>query len=252
MHPAEVRAQVRRLIEAGVNDCEVSRRTGVARSTVKDIRSPRYVRTTSDVLCPRCYGRSKPITFTPADYCELLGYYLGDGHITEMARSQRLRVSLDAKYPKVIAELVELLRRSFPANRLGSHRQHEGTMAVVWIYSKHLGCLFPQHGAGPKHSRPIELEEWQQRLVRDEPWALIKGLIWTDGCRFVNRTGPHEYPSYAFSNCSEGIVDVLLEASRRVGLKPRVTFELRRRMWHVRFNRRRCAALLDEHVGGKV
>lgn len=202
--------------------------------------------------CPRCHGPSKPIRFTAADYCELLGYYLGDGHITEMARSQRLRVSLDAKYPKVIDELVELLRRSFPSNSVGSHQQHGGTTVVVWVYSKHLGCLFPQHGPGLKHSRQIELEEWQQRLVEDEPWGLIKGLIWTDGCRFVNRTGPHEYRSFAFSNCSEGIVDMLLDATRRVGLEPRVTFELRRRIWHVRFNRRRCVALLDQHVGGKV
>src|SRR3954469_14295206 len=33
-----------------------------------------------------------------------------------------------------------------------------GSMRVLCVYSSHLPCLFPQHGAGKKHERPIVLE----------------------------------------------------------------------------------------------
>ena len=33
-------------------------------------------------------------------------------------------------------------------------------MTEVKSYSKHWPCLFPQHGPGRKHGRPIVLEEW--------------------------------------------------------------------------------------------
>jgi hypothetical protein len=40
-----------------------------------------------------------------------------------------------------------------------------GSTVVLWVYHRHLSCLFPQHGPGKKHERPIELEPWQCGLV---------------------------------------------------------------------------------------
>ena len=37
------------------------------------------------------------------DYAELLAMYLGDGHISHHARSDRLRIALDTRYPEIIA-----------------------------------------------------------------------------------------------------------------------------------------------------
>lgn len=240
------------LVDAGINDCDVSRLTGVPRTTVRDMRAPAYVRKTRQVTCPRCHRPGRELRFSAADYCELLGLYLGDGHITQTPRTQRLRITLDAKYPTIIAEALELLGRAFPNNSVGSHPQHGGTCIVVWVYCSHLSCLFPQHGQGPKHQRDIVLEDWQQQLVSVEPWPLIRGLIRSDGCSFVNRTGPYEYPSYAFSNCSEGVVDIFTAACRSVGLKLRTNFDPSRGIWHVRINRRLCVARVDEHVGKKA
>jgi hypothetical protein len=52
-----------------------------------------------------------------ADYAELLGLYLGDGHITRMARTQRLRLMLDAKYPVIVEDAADLLHRVAPWNK---------------------------------------------------------------------------------------------------------------------------------------
>jgi hypothetical protein len=78
-HPA-VRQAALDLIAQGLNDCEVSRRIGVPRRTVRDWRVPPYVpRTNVRSLCLRCWRPTSPVTFRPDDYAELLGLYLGDG-----------------------------------------------------------------------------------------------------------------------------------------------------------------------------
>jgi hypothetical protein len=130
-----------------------------------------------------------------------------------------------------------------------------GGCVNVSVYSSHLGCLLPQHGPGKKHERPMELEPWQDEILKAEPWAFIRSCIWTDGCAFVNKTDvhrcePYEYLSYAFTNMSEGIVDLFVAACARVGVFTRVTSG-RSGIWKVRINRRASVALMLQHVGLK-
>ena len=44
MHSPAVRDQALQLVRSGLNDCEVARRTGISRTTIRDWRRPRYVR----------------------------------------------------------------------------------------------------------------------------------------------------------------------------------------------------------------
>lgn len=250
MHPPAIRAQIPELIAAGVNDCEISRRTGIPRATVRDIRKPTYVRKAQTETCPRCWRSAKPIRFTPEDYAELLGLYLGDGCISQHARTQRLRIALDAKYARMNAEIRELVQRCFPANPIGVVPAHGGTMISISAYSSHLACLFPQDGDGPKHERRIELESWQGEPVGVAPWGLLRGLIRSDGCAFVNRTGPYEYLSYDFTNKSTGITDLFTHTCNLVGIAYRRTAF--RGIWKVRINRRESVARMLANVGLKT
>jgi hypothetical protein len=183
--------------------------------------------------------------FSAEDYAELLGLYLGDGHIARLARTERLRISLDARYPRIVAETAALLRRCFPTNPVGRVEADGGTCVVVNLYNCHLSCLFPQHGAGKKHERRILLEDWQTDAVTAAPWAFLRGCIWSDGCVFINRTGRYEYLSYDFSNRSADIRDLFLSVCRMLGLACRPTGH------SVRIYRRESVALLLEHVGIK-
>jgi hypothetical protein len=119
VHAASVRASALELIADGINDCEISRRLGVPRSTVRDWRRPRRLRAREPEVCLRCWEGSRPVRLAAADYVELLGLYLGDGHISRLARTERLRIHLDARYRGVVDEAEALLRRCFPANRVG-------------------------------------------------------------------------------------------------------------------------------------
>jgi hypothetical protein len=242
-----------RLIESGLNDCEVSRRLGIARSTVRDWRRPTYVSRREWAMenCPRCWEAVRPMRFKPADYSELLALYLGDGYISNHARTQRLRIALDTKYLGIIADCKSLLERCFPTNPVGEVTAHGGTMVFVSLYSRHLACLFPQHGAGLKHQRRLILEPWQARIVEAEPWPFIRGCIRTDGCSFINRTGAYEYLSYQFSNMSADLIRLFVEACTRVGVTTRVNQSRRTGIWDVRINRRGSVALMEEHVGLK-
>jgi hypothetical protein len=232
------------LIAAGVNDCEIARRLGVPRTTVRDWRAPRYERKPVET-CPRCWGPTRSVWFTPADYAELLGLYLGDGHISQLARTERLRVFLDSRHRTIVAEADALLRRCFPANRVGRFDPAGERMVVLWVHNGHLSCLFPQHGPGKKHERRIALEPWQTDLVHAAPWAFLRGLIRSDGCVFVNRTGKYEYLSYCFDNHSADIRDLFVDTCHLVGV------DCRPAGTSVRIYRRASVALLVEHVGVK-
>jgi hypothetical protein len=54
---------------------------------------------------------------------------------------------------------------------------------IVNAYSNTWPVLFPQHGAGRKHLRPIVLEAWQRRIVERHPIEFVRGCIESDGCR---------------------------------------------------------------------
>ncbi len=253
MHPPHVKQQALDLIAAGLNDGQVSRRLGIPRRTIADWRRPTYVSRRQFELgtCPRCWEPAKPMRFTDDDYAELLAMYLGDGCISEHARTCRLRIALDTKYPTIIADTKRLLERCFPQNPVSTQSVHAGSMVFVSVYSQHLPCLFPQHGAGVKHQRRIHLEPWQRRIVRRAPWPFIRGCIRTDGSCFINRTGPYKYLSYEFSNMSEDIVQLFRRTCELVGVTTRATNGNVKGCWKVRINHRASVVLMLGHVGKK-
>jgi len=255
MHPPHVRAAALALIEQGLNDCEVSRRLGIPRRTILDWRRPTYVPRKPAVpreTCPRCWRAAKPIRFTRADYCELVGLYLGDGCLSEHARAVRLRITLDLKYPGIIHEAQALVQRCMPANRVDIDRKGTtGSCVNVSCYSVHWPCVLPQHGRRKKHERRIALEPWQLDLFEQAPWAFLRGCIRSDGSCFINRTEPYEYLSYDFSNRSEDIVRLFVRACELVDVEYRLTGGRHGRPWDVRINRRRSVERMLCHVGVK-
>jgi hypothetical protein len=248
VHDYETRQKALALVKAGKNDCEVARTLGVPRTTVRDWRhADDRPPEPNGETCPRCWRRSlKPIVFTTPDYAELLGLYLGDGYIVRTGRSDRLRIYFDTRYSKIISESEALLRRCFPAHGVGRLVSAKGTTTILSLYCTHLSCLFPQHGAGRKHNRDITLESWQKEIVSRKPWRFIRGLIRSDGCAFVNRTGRYAYLSYEFSNRSPQIRQLFMDACDRVDV------EYRAYRRYVRIYRRPSVALMRQHVGLKA
>lgn len=186
-----------------------------------------------------------------AAYGYLLGLYLGDGCLSAHPRGvYRLRVALDVKYPAIINECADAMREVLPVNRAHVQGKGKERAVEVGIFSKHLPCLFPQHGPGRKHEREIRLVGWQREIVERYPHELLRGLIHSDGCRFTNRIRHgdkvYEYPRYSFSNRSADIRKIFCDACDLLGIEWRVM-----NWWDISVARRESVARLDLFVGPK-
>jgi len=193
--------------------------------------------------CPRCH--EAPID-EPA-YAYLLGLYLGDGWISRERRTYRLRIVQDMRY----RDLIRLTQRTMQRVRGGCGRAGTATkIGCIEIYASwnHWPCLFPQHGTGRKHLRPIPLEEWQERIVGRYPRQLLRGLIHSDGCRTINRVqnGRYAYPRYFFDNNSADIQQIFRDTCDALGIHCRNS-----KATTISIARRHDVAMLDAFVGPK-
>lgn len=229
MHGPETVRRAFDLAASGMPQAEIARALGISRTTVGRwlkrgreavLTSPMRSRAT-DVCPERCrIVENVP----PAWFAYLLGQYLGDGTIVLTRRNvHRLFVSCCAAYPSLVDECVQAIRAVLPDNAVG-RRARKGVVEVS-CYSTHLPCLFPQHGPGKKHTRPIVLAPWQAAVALDaHPDRFVRGLIHSDGCRSTNRVRgrngrSYEYVRYQFCNRSEDIRALFCAACDRLGLE---------------------------------
>jgi hypothetical protein len=164
-------------------------------------------------------------------YSYLLGMYLGDGYICRARRTYRFHVSLHRRQEQVITRVVHAIAAIRPGHPVGSRRR--GAVTIVNAYWNAWPVLFPQHGAGRKHQRPIVLEPWQQMIVEQHPLDFLRGCIESDGCRHRRIVAGRDYPAYSFTNHSTDILELFVWVSGLIGLRPRranrVTVSLARR-----------------------
>ena len=205
-----------------------------------------------DATCPRCKGWREPLPgVTDFVYAYLLGMYLGDGMLSQQPRGvYRLRVFLDRKYPVIVAECQAAMSLVMPSSQAGVYRHRRANLDEVSSYGRHWIHLFPQHGTGPKHRRPIKLEPWQTSVARRHPGRLLRGLIHSDGCRVTNRVRgarkTYSYPRYLFANQSVDIQQIFTDACDQLGVQWRHDGP-----WDISVARRQSVAILDRHVGPK-
>lgn len=259
MHDPEIRHQALALVRAGVSNAETGRRLAIPSGTIS------YWVHTDRARRGECPGRPPTVCHVCGDadldlvaYSYLLGLYLGDGHIIQYRkhRTPSLMITCDDNWPGLMDAAEAAMRSVFPQHstcRVRSKGCHN-----VKVYSKHLWCLFPQHGPGRKHERRIVLESWQQLIVDAHPWEFIRGLIHSDGCRFTNWTEQrrggelrrYEYPRYFFTNKSEDILKLFSDTLDQVGVEWKTTCR-RGRPYNISVARRASVALMDAHVGAK-
>ncbi len=129
---------------------------------------------------------------------------------------------------------------------------------MVTSYDRHWPRLFPQHGPGKKHERPIALVPWQRAVVDAHPWELVRGLIHSDGCRVTNwtektiggRRKRYEYPRYFFSNASGDILRLFTDTLDAVGVEWKPANQARA-VQNISVAKRASVALMDRHIGPK-
>ena len=199
-------------------------------------------------MCPTC-AQHHAIDPTGENYAYLLGVYLGDGYLIAHPRTTALKVALDTAYPGIIEEVAHAIGairgRSPHVVQVKSE-----AMVLVTSYWRAWPCLFPQHGPGRKHSRPIVLTSWQREHVDRAPGALLRGLIHTAGWRGENivrsKGRTYRYPRYQFSNRSDDIRRIFTDACDRLDIAWRPWGP-----WHISVAQRDAVATLDRYAGLK-
>jgi hypothetical protein len=240
------------LIEAGRGDSEIARLIGVPRETISGWRHGR------GSAYHRRLAAARPGWRPPSEpsYSYLLGVYLGDGCVV-MSRGAPLGliVTLDASYPGIVDQTANAMSMTFPAAPVRAFARMEGSVTAVHVTDPCVPHAFPQHGAGKKHLRPIELAQWQLEITHAYPRELLRGLIHSDGCRTLNRfktklpsgrVAPYAYTRYFFSNLSEDIRRIFCNHCDLLGIRwtqsnPR----------NISISHRHSVALLDEFIGPK-
>jgi hypothetical protein len=248
MHPRHVVDRAVALSSEGLNASEIARRIEVPRSTVRPWIAGHIPGFGSDGKPNRQGGYQLEPKNLPPLYVYLLGLYLGDGCLSEHARGVfKLRVILDLKYPGIIDECEAAIGHVRPSSRVGRRPYPDAACVEVFSYWKQWPLLFPQHGRGRKHHRVIALEPWQDALVARWPELLLRGLIHSDGCRFMNTgRGGWRHPRYSFSNRSIDIRGIFCIACQRLGLRWTST------PYTIYVSRVADVARLDEFVGPKA
>lgn len=219
------------------------------RSEDRKAHGERYEQPTD---CPNCTGRE----FDEIAYAYLLGLYLGDGHIVSKTKQHHLSIFCNATQTGLIAAAEEAMRKVMPLPNVS--QRHKTGCVEVKSYTRHWTCMFPQHGPGKKHERPIVLEPWQQGIVDAHPWEFIRGLIHSDGCRITNWTTRivagerkrYEYPRYFFTNVSDDIRRLFTDTLEKLGIE--WTHCTRNgNPYNISVAKKAHVALLDTHVGPK-
>lgn len=252
-YPPEVRHRAVALVRSGLTNREVADQVGVPYGTVGywvhlDRARLGQLPGRDPKNCFRCHE----LPVAREAYTYLLGLYLGDGHIVKHARSYSLSIYCGDAWPGLIEDAqfaVDTVLPGAQANRV----QRQGCTEVK-RYSQHWPCMFPQHGPGMKHTRRIELADWQQELVREKPWPFVRGLIHSDGCRITNwttrkvggETKRYEYPRYMFCNVSTDIKRLFTDTLDFLGVEWKVANSK-----NISVARRESVALMDLHIGPK-
>ncbi len=92
---------------------------------------------------------------------------------------------LDMAHPNIIVECAQAIER-FAGKPPGGWNRPDTACLRLSSYGPIWPLLFPQAGPGKKHEREIKLADWQERIVREFPRQLIRGLIHSDGSRCMN------------------------------------------------------------------
>jgi hypothetical protein len=251
-------ADVVRLMEAGVEDRAIVRQTGIPLDTVRTWRRGRVPERAARALagipgCERCGEAAHDYRMLPAaDYAYVLGMYLGDGCLYRSKNGTcLLRISLDEAYPGIVASTREAIIAVRGGRLPHAARVKSCACIVITSYWRAWPCLLPQHGAGRKHQRRIELVDWQREIVEAAPEAFLRALIHTDGWRGLNRVTAkgrdYAYPRYQFSNRSPDIRRLFTDACDQLGVAWRPWGR-----FHISVARRDAVATLDRFIGPKA
>lgn len=161
----------------------------------------------------------------------LIGLILGDGNISKFPRTERLLISLNARYPKLVKYSSFLLKRFFEKK---PSVERQGNCIRIWVYQKNIADrLGIPSGSRRRSNSGIPLWIW------DSPAyiiACLKGLFEAEGSLSIHL--PTCTYNFAFSNRNQKLLCDVSKSLKLLGFQPEVrkyAIRLRKRKEVTRF-----------------
>lgn len=284
MRTLEEYKSILELREQGYNYSAIARKTKIPRETVRDcVKTYENVeKLLSDYNDPtrsmRMYKTNKNRDTinsmkNPLDgkdelfrerYAYLLGIFLGDGCLSKDKKNvYRIRVSCDAKYTGIIQKIQSTIEHILPNNKVGLviHEMNKGIPSCIDVccYSKDWVLLFPFYKPGRKHTYKIQLEEWQERIIKDYPKEFWLGLFHSDGSRYISTQKPckkhsniYSHTCYNFTQKSKDIMNLFIWCSGLLGLETKARMRSDGSCYVVSIYKQKYVAFLDTFAGAKT
>jgi len=258
--PHEYR-QILELWEQGMPKKRIAITLGIPRATVRDCierygsvagleaNIERASRSTPDHVLERI-SNPENVEVQQA-YAYVLGIYLGDGYIAKNKRVYFLRIALGDCYPNIINLCAAKLQILLPENKVRVFHSKQGNYVEVICIHKFWPEILVQNSSALKHTRKIELADWQQKIVETYTLEFFRGLYHSDGSRFSNIVKGTDYPRYQFTNLSPDIRRMFCEACDRLGIH--WTEKARHgKTTDIFISKRKDVAYLDSVIGPKT
>lgn len=151
----------------------------------------------------------------------LIGLALGDGNLSNPnGRAVRLRITCDARYPRIAKDILRTLRLLFPDNSVSIVRNpSKDTFYNISVYSNTLREWMPWRvNYGTKELQNAHVPEW---IVKSKTYSreCIRGLLQTDGSIYSDRG----YLMVNFCNNVEALANDMMNMLTLHGFRPRLS-----------------------------
>lgn len=148
----------------------------------------------------------------------IIGVALGDGNLLNPnGRATRLRITCDAKYPKLAENIVSTLQEIFPQNKVSIvYTPKKSTYFNISVYSNKLNEYMPwKVGCGSKLTQHARAPTWI-RTHKQYSKLCLRGLFQTDGSIYKDRG----YLMINFTNHIKELIDDVLQMLELNGFHP--------------------------------
>ncbi len=152
-----------------------------------------------------------------AELAEIMGLAIGDGHIQVFPRTEKLTITLDAKYPYLINRTEKLLLSIFRKNPVKAKAKLTNAVQV-YVYQKNISSRmsFPP-GNRSKITSHIPDWIWEKN---EYLLACVKGLFEAEGSLSIHL--PTCTYNFQFANSNQHLLAEMKRALELFGLHPEV------------------------------
>ena len=158
---------------------------------------------------------------TKQKWAYIIGVALGDGNLSNSnGRAIRLRITCDARYPRLAREITDVLQAVLPNNSVAIVRvPGKNTYFNISVYSNKLGNWIPWRvGKGTKEMQKVRVPRWI-RSSKIFSWHCVRGLLQTDGSIYFDRG----YQMINFTNNVKVLAKDVMQMLIMLGFQPRLS-----------------------------